>query len=80
MGWDGILSSDSHRLLCKTTGLSYFGRVGFVVVFALAAGFVTHVPYWNWFYFNSQFTLVQITDLLVGWFLAGLAMAGVCKR
>ena len=67
-------------LLCKTAGLGYAGRVGFVVVFALAASFVSHVPYWNWFYFNSQFTLVQVADLLVGWFLAGLVMAKMCVR
>lgn len=66
-------------LLCNTSNLGYVRRVGFIMVFALAAGFVTHVPYWNWFYFNSQFTLVQMADLLVGWFLAGLAMAGICK-
>lgn len=67
-------------LLCKTNRLSYFGRVGFVMVFALAASFIAHVPYWNWFYFNSQFTLVQIADLLIGWFLAALVMAGICRQ
>lgn len=67
-------------LLMKTSGLGYFGRVGFVVVFALAAGVVTDVPYWNWFGFDCYYTLVQLADLLVGWFLAGLVMAAICRK
>lgn len=62
-------------MLCKTNGLSYARRVGFVVVFAVAAAVVTHVPYWNWFGFGTDFTLVGVADLIIGWFLAGLVMA-----
>lgn len=67
-------------LLTKTNGLSYMGRVGFVVMVALTAALMTEVPYWNWFRFEYYFTLVQIGDLLIGWFLAGLVMAKICKK
>ncbi len=67
-------------LLLRTTGLSYIGRLVFVIVFALAAGTITHIPYWNWFGFDAHYTLVEMADLLIGWFLAGLVMAAVCNK
>lgn len=62
-------------LLTRTTGLSYMGRVGFVVAIAFIASLMIHVPYWNWLKFESSYTLIQVTDLLISWFLAGLVMA-----
>lgn len=67
-------------MLMQTKGLSYFRRIGFVAVFGLAAGIVSHLPYWNWLGFDLQFTLVQMGDLVISWFLAGLAIAKICKR
>jgi hypothetical protein len=38
--------------------------------------FVTaHVPYWNWYRFPTDFTMGAAVGHVVGWFLAGLAMA-----
>jgi hypothetical protein len=67
-------------LLTKATGLNYIGRVGFVVVFALAAGIITDIPAWNWFRFDMQYTLVMLADMLIGWFFAGLVMAKFSKN
>ncbi len=67
-------------LLFKTKGLGYIRRVAFVVVFALAASIATDVPYWNWFAFDTQYTLVQMADLLIGWFFAGIVMACFTKN
>jgi hypothetical protein len=66
-------------LLSKTSGLTYYKRVKFVVTFALAAGIVTYLPYWNWFCFDTTYTLVMMTDLLPGWLLAGLVLAKLNK-
>lgn len=66
-------------LVMKTAGLSYLGRVGFVIVFALTAGIVTDLPYWNWFSFDTSYTLVALADLMVGWFLAGLVIAKIAR-
>lgn len=66
-------------LLSKTGGLNYFGRIGFVLVFALAGSLMTNIPYWNWFAFDTNYTLVIIADTLIGWFLAGLVMAKMVK-
>lgn len=62
-------------LLSKTTGLSCSKRVKFVLIFALAAGVVTYLPYWNWFCFDTGYTLVEMGDLLLGWLFAGLVLA-----
>jgi hypothetical protein len=64
-------------LLLQTASLSYWCRVGFVVVVALTTGVVAHVPYWTWWKFSTSFTLVEFADLLVGWGLAGLVIAKV---
>jgi hypothetical protein len=66
-------------LLLKTGGMKYWGRVGFTVLFALAAGVVCRLPEWNWWGFSAGFVLMEFMDLLVGWFLAGLVIAKVTK-
>lgn len=67
-------------MVMQAVNLGYFGRLIFVIIFALAGSVLTHFEYWNWFYFASDFTLVEIVDVLIGWFLAGLIIAGVAKR
>lgn len=62
-------------LLLNTKGLSYLARVRFLVMLALAVAVIAHVPYWNWWHFSTSYTLVAFTDLLIGWFLAGLVIA-----
>lgn len=67
-------------MLLQTTGrLNYFGRVIFVIVFACAGSILTHFTYWNWFYFASDFTLVEIADALIAWLLAGLVLAKIAS-
>lgn len=66
-------------LLLKTGGMKYWGRVGFVVMFAFAVGVIGHLPHWNWWGFPMGFTLAEFLDLLIGWFLAGLAIAKVTQ-
>lgn len=67
-------------MISKTTGLNYFGRVWFTVIFGLAAGIVTEVPLWNWFRFDTVYILLGMADLVIGWFLAGLVMACCCRQ
>jgi hypothetical protein len=53
----------------------FSGRLFQVMLFALAAGMVTHVPHMNWFYFSQHYTIVSILDLLIGWLLAGFVIS-----
>ena len=64
-------------LLLKTKGLSYFGRVGFLVTLALTVGMIAHFPSWVWWNFSTSFTIVEFANLLIGWFLAGLVIGKV---
>lgn len=67
-------------MLMQANNLRYVGRLCFVIIFALAAGVITDIPYWNWFGFDRAYTLVQFADLIIGWSLAGLALAKICKK
>ena len=67
-------------LLLQVSGLNYFQRVGFVVVFAVAASIISYLPNWNWFAFDTNFSLVLVADTLISWFLAGLVLAWICKK
>jgi hypothetical protein len=62
-------------LLAMTSGLSYWGKVGFVSLAGLTIGFVSQAPYWNWFGFPGSYVGVTILDILIGWVLAGLVVA-----
>jgi hypothetical protein len=62
-------------LLLQTASLTYWGRVGFVVVLALAITMIAYFPYWIWWSFAASFTLVEFVDHLIGWFLVGLVIA-----
>src|SRR5213592_4004538 len=64
-------------LLMNTTLPGYWPRVGFLVVLALTAGVICHVPDWNWWGFSAGYTAVAFADLLIGWTLAGLAIVKV---
>ncbi len=62
-------------LLSQTSGLTFWGKVGFFALVGLIIGFVSHAPYWNWFGFPTPYIVVTILDILIGWTLAGLAVA-----
>lgn len=68
-------------LLSKALGglESYGARVQFVTVLGFLAAVVTHLPYWNWFSFPTDYTIAQLADLTIGWFLAGLVIAAIVK-
>ncbi|MFT5136287.1 MAG: hypothetical protein ACI9XU_000272 [Arenicella sp.] len=62
-------------LLRMASGLSLKQRVGFVTGIGLVIGLAGNLPYWNWFGFPTLYTLVQIMDSVIMWFLAGLVLA-----
>jgi|ERR1700722_16892441 len=66
-------------MLLQTKGLKYKHRVGFVTLYGLAIGVLGILPAWNWWCFSLSYTMVIFLDLIIGWFLAGLAIAKICK-
>lgn len=58
---------------------SFFKRVGFVMLFAVAAAIIATVPNWNWWHFSCGYTLVTFADLIIGWYFAALVLAYFLK-
>jgi len=66
-------------LLKKGVDLYYFGRVMFCAFVGLTVGVLAYLPFWNWFGMPLHYTLVNMADLVIAWFLAGLLIAGVVR-
>lgn len=58
-------------------GSSYGGRVAIGIVFALFAVVSTFVMQWNWFSWPGDYTKALSLDLLIGWIIAVVVMAGI---
>jgi hypothetical protein len=56
-------------------GLGFRRRVALAAAAAVFAWLSTMLPYWNWYRFPLDFTLAALVEQLVGWLLAGAAMA-----
>jgi hypothetical protein len=57
------------------TALNFRRRLGVAGVAAVFAWLSTMVPYWNWYRFPLGFTTAALAEQLIGWLLAGAAMA-----
>ncbi len=62
-----------------TKGLRFGQLVAFVTLFGVGVGVLGVLPAWNWGGISSHYALVLFLDLVIGWFLAGLAIAKICK-
>jgi hypothetical protein len=63
-------------LNCRTV----LGRAGFMAMLGIAAGFGIHVAHWNWYGFSTAYTIVNMLDLAIAWFIAGLVLAALARR
>jgi hypothetical protein len=66
-------------LLLQTSGSSYARRVAFLAVAGLAASVIADLPNWNWWGFSGAYTVVNLIDSTITWFLAGLVIAKVAR-
>jgi hypothetical protein len=66
-------------MLAQTTGLTFKRQVGFFAFFGLAVGILGLLPAWNWWGFSTCYVLVGIVETVIGWSLAGLAVAKLLK-
>ena len=46
----------------------------------LAAAIDIHMSYFTWYGFSWSFTLIAMVDIVIGWFLAGIAIGWVIKK
>jgi hypothetical protein len=66
-------------MLLQARGLNYKQRLWFVTLYGIAIGVLGILPAWNWWCLSSSYVLSIFFDLVIGWFLAGLAIAKICK-
>lgn len=60
-------------------GAPYIRRANVGGMSGLFAALVGHLASWNWMSFPLPYTVVMMADLVIGWSLAGLAMALVIR-
>ncbi len=65
-------------LLSKAAG--YWKGVWFITILGLTIGVIGALPNWNWWGYSFAYVGIEILDLIVGWFLAGLVISAVAKR
>ncbi len=74
-----VIAAFLARLFVCIGPQAFSVRLRMVVVIAVIAGLMTHMPYWAWYGFAGTFTLVSMVDIAVGWFLGGLVLARFAK-
>lgn len=62
-------------ILMGLPGLGFGRRFGLAGAAAVFAWLSTMVPYWNWYRFPVSFSAAALAEQLIGWLLAGAAMA-----
>ena len=67
-------------LLLRAKAMKYWPRVRFITVAGIFAAFVGTVPAWNWWHFPGAWTLAEMCDIIIGWFLGGLVIAKLVKK
>lgn len=67
-------------VLAATKVGGYTTRALLVTALGLFAGLVSHVSQWTWMSLPAGFALNMVADLVVGWLLAGLAMAAIVRE
>jgi hypothetical protein len=55
-------------------------RAALVALLGLLETFDIDLSQWNWYSFPTTYMLAQAVDHTVGWFLAGLVLARVCRE
>lgn len=67
-------------LLLHTKKLLFWQRVQFVTVIGFIIGFLSMIPFWNWWGFSAGYVIVSILDVTLGWLAGGLVIASLTKR
>ena len=53
---------------------------GFFAMIGVIAGVAIYVPHWNWHGFSPIYTLINIIDTTITFFIAGLVLATVARK
>lgn len=67
-------------LLLHTKAMKYWSRVWFVTIIGLIIAILGMMPAWIWWHFPIAWTILEMFDLVVAWFLGGLVIAKLVKN
>ena len=76
---DMIAALIAAALMASMATTSFWRRVLAISSLGAFSGLAVSTIYWNWYGFPDAFFLAQMIDLVVGWTLAGVAMAAVFR-
>ncbi len=77
--FDIIIALLMARLFICVGPQAFSVRLRMVVVIAVIAGLMAHLPNWAWFGFAGVFTFLSMLDLIIGWTLGGLVLTRFAK-
>jgi hypothetical protein len=66
-------------MLSKVLVQGIMQRAVFVMIAATAGTFLANASHWNWWAFPIGTTAINIVDVAIGWFFAGLVMAKIVR-
>jgi hypothetical protein len=69
------LSGLALAFVMGLAGLGFRRRLAVAAAAVAFAWLGTMVPYWNWYRFPLDFTWAALIEQLIGWLIAGAAMA-----
>jgi hypothetical protein len=72
-----VLAAGVAALALSMVTASYLKRAGVVALFALFGWLSLSVSYWNWYRFPTDYIVAEGITEVVGWLLAGLALAKI---
>jgi hypothetical protein len=67
-------------ILHVPASVGYGKRVLLVGLLGLVATFDIDASLWNWYGFPDAYLLAQVADHVVGWLVAGLVLARICRE
>ena len=67
-------------ILLQARHLAYGSKVIMTILIALTIGVLGHLPSWNWWGFPFPYVFVQMCDLVIAWFFAGLFIAAFTRH
>ncbi|MBI1791159.1 MAG: hypothetical protein HYR60_26825 [Acidobacteria bacterium] len=77
---DVVLAGLLAVLALRLRGAGVAATGGALALAGLAAGVATRFPDWNWYGFVTAHALIYSADLVIGWFLGGVVLAGLMKK
>lgn len=64
-------------LVKATEGLGYLQRVVFITTIGIVIAGAGRLPNWIWWKFATDYMIVEVADVIIGWFAAAIVVAAL---